>query len=110
VVLFEKLDRCGRFARAKSLCDDRGTHVGRQLSEGAHDIRVATFDVTRILESTHESRPVSEKCTCAVAVRDDERTERRQSDRNGSEDSGALLGRRFGCHQTCESALLNTLR
>ena len=36
--------------------------------------------------------------------------ERRQPDRTGSEGSGELLSRRFGCRETCESVLLNTLR
>ena len=57
----------------------RQAHVGRKLSEGARDSSVAKSDVTRILESTNESRSASEQCSCLVAVRDDERTEVRQS-------------------------------
>jgi hypothetical protein len=58
----------------------------------------------------NESRSGCEQCSCLVAVRDDERTERRQSDHMGSEDSGDLASRRFGRYQTCESVVMNTLR
>ena len=92
------------------MCRLRGTHVGRKLSEGAHDSSVGKSDVTRILESTNESRCGSEQCSYLVADRDDERTEIRQSVRKWIVDSGDLASRRFGCHQTCESVLLNTLR
>ena len=91
----------GRFRRA---------HVGRKLCEGAHDSSIARFDVTRILELTNERRSVSEQCSCLVAVRDDQRTERRQPDRKRRECRGDLASRRFGCQQTFESVLLNTLR
>jgi hypothetical protein len=100
VVLFEKLDRCDRLARTKSLYDDRGTHVGHQLSDRVCDSSFARFDVTRMLESTNKPRSGCEQYSCLVAVRDDERTERRQPDRKGSEDGGQLQSRRFGCHET----------
>ena len=88
----------------------RGTHVGGKLSERVCDSSFARFDVTRILESTNKSRSGSEQCSRLVDVRHDQRTERRQADREGSEDGGDLVSRRFGSHQTCESVLLSTLR
>jgi hypothetical protein len=88
----------------------RHAHVGCKLSEGSHDSSVAKSDVTRILESTNESRSTSEQCSFLVAVRDDERTEIRQSVRKWIVDSGDLANRRLDCHQTRESVLLNTLR
>jgi hypothetical protein len=63
-----------------------------------------------MLELTNERRSVSEQCSCLVAVRDDGRTERRQPVRKWSVDNGNLASRRFGCHQTCESVLMNTRR
>jgi hypothetical protein len=92
------------------VCSLRGTHIGRKLSERVCDNSVARFDVTRILEMSNAPRTVSERCSCLVAVRDDERTERRQPDRMGSQGSGDLASRRFGGHQTCESVLLHTRR
>jgi hypothetical protein len=58
---------------------------------------VAKSDVTRIPELTNETRSGSEQYSCLVAIRDDEGTERRQSDRFGSEGSGDFVSRRFGC-------------
>jgi hypothetical protein len=79
--------------RQAAVCSLRRAHVDRKLSEGAHDSSVAKCDVTRILESTNEVRSASEQCSCHVAVRDDERAERRQPDREGGEDSGELASR-----------------
>ena len=59
-----------------TVCRLRGTHVKRKLSERVCDSSVARFDVTRILESTNESRSASEQCSRLVDVRDYERTER----------------------------------
>ena len=99
-----------RQAVEETVCRLRGIHVGRKLSERVSDSSVAKSDITLILESTNESRSGCEQCCCLVAVRDDERTERRQPDRKGSWGRGELPSRRFGGHQTCESALLKTLR
>ena len=88
----------------------RGTHVGRQISEGARDSSVARFDITRILELMNETRSGSEQCNCLVAVRENERTEIRQPDRKGSEGRGDVTSRQLGGHQRHESVLLNTLR
>jgi hypothetical protein len=50
----------------------------------------------------------------SVAVSSPNETTRRRRGNSqierGSEDSGDLVTRRFGCHQTCESALLHTRR
>ena len=89
----------------RSCAVSRGTHVKRKLSEGVCDSSVAKSDVPRILESTNKPRSVSEQCSCLVAVRDEQRTERQQPDTKGSEGRGELPSRRFGCHQTCESVL-----
>jgi hypothetical protein len=94
----------------ETVCRLRGTHVGRKLSERVCDSGFARLDVTRILELTNDPRSGTEQCSCLVAERDDQRRETRQPDRKGSEDSVELLSGRFGCHQTCESVLLNTLR
>ena len=94
----------------ETACCLRGTHIGCQLSERVRDSSFARFDVTRNLELTNDPRSGSKQWSCLVAVRDDERTARRQPDRKGVVGSGKLLSRRFGCHQTFESALLETLR
>jgi hypothetical protein len=99
-----------RQAVEETVCRLRGTHVGRQLSERAHDSKFAKSDVTLIFELTNDPRYRSEQCRCLVAVRDDQRTERRQPDRKSSEGSGELASRRFSSHQTCESAVLETRR
>ena len=82
----------------ETVCRLRGTHVVRKLCEGVCDSSVGKSDVTRILESTNESRCGSEQCSYLVADRDDERTEIRQSDGEGIEGSGDLQSRRFGSH------------
>jgi hypothetical protein len=65
-----------RQAVEETVCRLRGEHVGRKLSERVFDSSFARFDVTRILESTNDPRYGSERCSCFVAIRDDERTER----------------------------------
>ena len=92
------------------MCRLCGAHIGRKLSERVRDSNVAKSDVTRIPELTNDPRSVSEQCSCLLAIRDDESTERRQSDGEGIDGSGELASRRFGCQQTYESVLLNTLR
>ena len=72
------------------MCRLRGTHVKRKLSEGVCDSSVAKSDVAQIRESTNEPRSVSEQYSSLVAVRDDERTERRQQGRKGSRGSGEV--------------------
>ena len=99
-----------RQAVEQTVCHLRRARAGHTLIERVCDRSFGRFDVTRILESTNESRSGSEQCSSLVAVRDGQRTERRQSDREGGEDGGDLVGGRFGCRQTCTSVLLNTLR